>query len=159
MLTPIDFLTTLLPWLQYATTSGRLPDCLMGAEFTTRPQPKAQIDETSAYYIACLDQGPDSSLTSPGSSLTETGFPTPLPSLLQQLYFSASLLPLGFLNRVQSYCTCSTASYHRMQDPARPPKSSISPPSRHRNLQVEQTPSHSIRHLTIFPHRQRQLLK
>ncbi|KAN0067355.1 hypothetical protein V8E54_014618 [Elaphomyces granulatus] len=35
--------------------------------------------------------------------------------------FSASLLPLGFLNRVQSYCTCSTASYHRMQDPASSP--------------------------------------
>ena len=40
----------------------------MGAEFTTRPQPKGTNrwprSSISAYYIACLDQGPDINLRS-----------------------------------------------------------------------------------------------
>ena len=41
----------------------RLPT-IVGAEFTTRPKPKRHKSMTgrssiSAYYIACLDQGPD----------------------------------------------------------------------------------------------------
>jgi hypothetical protein len=43
---------------------GPKPSCLVGAEFTTRPQPKRHKWMTgrssiSAYYIACPDQGPD----------------------------------------------------------------------------------------------------
>ena len=43
---------------------GPKSGCLVGAEFTTRPQPKRHRWMTgrsfvSAYYIACPDQGPD----------------------------------------------------------------------------------------------------